>query len=376
MESNHGAEGWWLEGGCARAHVTADAGMLAPVEFKLGERTVSPYSVSPWLPDEPEADTPALLKFLRGDFFCLPFGPQDDGPPHGDPANARWSAVEVGEGSIEMGIQCADSGASVTKLLKLGDDHPAIYQEHRISGLSGAWSYGNHPILDCSSLPEGSARVSVSPFRWGSVYQGVFSNPEAGERQSLLHGATFESLDAVALVEGGTADLTRWPTRQGFEDLVMMVNEPANEDQPFAWSAVVMDGYVWFSLKNPEDFPATLFWLSNGGRDGAPWNARHLGRIGIEEVCSHFCDNVSRSREEALPGISTVRHFDPEETTTLRIVQAVAETPADFGLVVRIVPVGTDAVMITDEVGQSVKVRVNWTHIISTNNHLGANAPK
>ena len=363
MESNHGADGWWLESGCVRAHLTADAGMLAPVEFKLGERTVAPYSVSPWLPEEVGDDLPPLLKFLRGDFLCLPFGPQDDGPPHGDTANARWSEKQVDRNRIDLSIDCADTGASVVKHISLGEDHPAVYQEHRITGLSGKWSYGNHPIFDCSGLPEGSARVSVSPFRWGSVYQGVFSNPEAGERQCLLHGATFDSLDAVPLLDGGTADLTRWPSREGFDDLVMMVNEPATEAQPFAWSALVMDGYVWFSLKNPEDFPATLFWMSNGGRDGAPWNARHLGRLGIEEVCSHFCDNVTRSREEALPGIPTVREFKPDEVTTLSIVQAVAEVPSDFGRVARILPAGDGHVLISDEFDHSVKVRVEWNHL-------------
>ncbi len=55
MESNHGVEGWWLKSDCVRAHVTADAGMMAPVEFKLGDRTVSPYSLSPWKPDELDA---------------------------------------------------------------------------------------------------------------------------------------------------------------------------------------------------------------------------------------------------------------------------------------------------------------------------------
>ena len=74
----------------------------------------------------------------------------------------------------------------------------------------------------------------------------------------------------------------------------MMVNEAATPEQPFAWSAVVLDGYVWFSLKNPADFPATMFWLSNGGRTAAPWNGRHVGRIGIEEVCSYFANGVDR----------------------------------------------------------------------------------
>ncbi|MBK1827954.1 hypothetical protein [Haloferula rosea] len=364
MQSNHGAEGWWVQSDHVRAHVTAVGGMLAPAEFKLGDRVVSPYSVSPWQPDEFGDDVPALLRFLRGDFFCLPFGPQDDGAPHGDPANARWTGDVGASGALELSIDCGDSGATVSKVISGGEGHPALYYEFRISGLEGEWSYGNHPILDCSGLAEGQARVSVSPFRWGSVYQGVFSNPEAGERQALVNGATFDTLDSVPMLDGGTTDLTRWPDRRGFEDLVMMVNEPTTEERPFAWSAVVMDGYVWFSLKNPEDFPATLFWMSNGGRDEAPWNARHIGRLGIEEVCSHFCDNVTRSREKALPGITTVRKFKADKTTTLKIVQAVAEVPNGFGKVESIVPAGPKRVLITDDHGLSVEADVDWNYVI------------
>ena len=97
----------------------------------------------------------------------------------------------------------------------------------------------------------------------------------------------------------------------------MMVNEASTEEQPFAWSATVLDGYLWFALKNPADFPATLLWISNGGRPTAPWNGRHTGRLGIEEVCSHFCDPVDVSREDRLAdkNIPTSREFHSDEET-------------------------------------------------------------
>ena len=37
------------------------------------------------------------------------------------------------------------------------------------------------------------------------------------------------------------------------------------------------------SLKNPRDFPVTILWFSNGGRDYPPWNGRNVGVLGIEE---------------------------------------------------------------------------------------------
>jgi D-hexose-6-phosphate mutarotase len=42
------------------------------------------------------ADTPSILKALRGDFFCCPFGADEKPyhgethPPHGETANAEW----------------------------------------------------------------------------------------------------------------------------------------------------------------------------------------------------------------------------------------------------------------------------------------------
>lgn len=77
-----GIDGVQLKVTMVGGHMTAD--------FRLGARTVSHYALAPWQPDEAGSDLPVLLTHLRGDFFCLPFGPQGDGPPHGEPANGEW----------------------------------------------------------------------------------------------------------------------------------------------------------------------------------------------------------------------------------------------------------------------------------------------
>ena len=367
LESVHGAESRSLSNGSVSLKVTQDGAHVAPVVFRLGDREVSPYSLAPWTPDTIDSELPVLLKVLRGDFLCLPFGPQDDGPPHGASANDAWDLLSAEGGSLVLGIKSADSGAKVEKELSIRDGETAIYYEFRISELDGEWSYGNHPILDFSPLKDGEGFLSVSPFRWASVYPGVFSNPENKDYQTLKAGAEFTDLREVPLADGGVTDVSEYPSRPGFEDLVMMVNEPASEAQPFAWSAAVLDGYVWFSLKDPADFPATLFWLSNGGRHSAPWNGSHTGRVGIEEVCSHFCDRVNDSRESDLKakGIPTTRAFRADETTKLRIIQAVAEVPARFGRVTSITPDGPNRIMITSETGLSVPIAIDWAYVLS-----------
>ena len=363
MENTYGAPSFSLNHDLVSLRITREGGMLAPVTFQLGDRIVSPYSLSPWKPDEVDAELPVLLKNLRGDFFCLPFGPQENGLPHGETANCPWSLVSETEGSLTLGIDASDVAANVMKTISLRPGQTAIYHEHRISGLEGDFSYGNHPILDLTGIPEGGARVSVSPFRWASVYPEVFSNPADGARQALKIGAIFSNLSEVPLADGGTTDLTRYPARAGNEDLVMMVSEDATPEQPFAWTAVVLDGYVWFSLKNPADFPATLFWLSNGGRSAAPWESRHRGRLGIEDVCSYFCDSVDLSRKDLLRNlaIQTSRSFMKDKHVTLRNIQAVAAVPEHFAIVSSITPAGKNMVKITDVNGRTATAAVDWS---------------
>jgi hypothetical protein len=342
--------------------VTARAGHMAPVVFHLPGRDVSPYSLSPWQPAE-FSDLPPLLSVLRGDFLCLPFGGQTDGPPHGDPANAEWSLVSQNERSITLRQQASDSVATIEKTLSTRAGHHAVYAEHRISQLDGEYNYGTHPVLDLSGLPDGAGRISVSPFRYASVFPGYFSDPAIGETQALKGGAEFTDLREVPLAGGGTADLTRYPARSGNDDLVMMISEAPHAGQPFAWSAAVLDGYVWFCLKNPADFPATLFWMSNGGRSGPPWNGRHLGRIGIEEVCSYFSNGVDESRK-ASPGFPTTRRFTADETVSLKVVQGVAAVPQDFGLTTSIRPVAENSVAITGESGKEITIPIEWEFVL------------
>ena len=366
MKSIHGEASYHLATAELDLYVTGRGGHLAPVVFHLPGRDVSPYALAPWEPaDYP--DLPPLLSVLRGDFLCLPFGGQLDGPPHGETANCEWTKLDSDERSLRFGIETKDVGAKVVKTLTTREGQHAIYFTHEISNLEGDFNYGNHPILDLTSLREGTARVTTSAFRWASVFPGPFSNPADGESQALAEGAGFSDLREVPLAAGGTTDLTRYPQRLGNDDLVMMVNSPSTPEQPFAWSAVVLDGYLWFSLKNPSDFPATMFWMSNGGRSAAPWNRQHVGRIGIEEVCSYFSNGLDISRQNLLAAeeIPTTRHFRSEEVVMLRIIQGVALTPAGFSAVQGILPDGDHHIMITDEHGQKIRVMLDWDFITS-----------
>lgn len=66
------------------------------------------------------------------------------------------------------------------------------------------------------------------------------------------------------------------------EDFITLVE--ADHGGP-GWTAVARktEADLVLVLKNPAELPVTMLWVSNGGRDHAPWNGRHRGVLGIED---------------------------------------------------------------------------------------------
>ena len=342
-------------------YLTHTGGHLAPVNFHLDGRTVSPYAISPWVDEEISDDMPNLIKVLRGDFFCFPFGVSDTLPhPHGATANNEWSLVSSEGHKLVMEIEPDDVGGKVTKEVSLKEGQHAIYQKHTITGVEGDFNYGHHPIIE---FPEqgGPYAIRTSPFIHGQVYPGAFEDPDNDGFCSLKEGATFSSLSEVPMADGSTTSLAEYPAREGFEDLVLLSAKPQN----LAWTAVTLDGYAWISLKNPQQFPSTLFWISNGGRHYQPWNGRHKNRIGIEDVCSYFHEGLDSSRSNKLPhGVATTAEFDKDQPTELCHIQMVHTLPEGFGTVENIVADSEGkGVRLVDENGQETLAPVDCSFL-------------
>jgi hypothetical protein len=326
----HGEPSYTLHNREVELAVTRRGGHLAPVRFRLGRRWAQPYALAPWLPDGIAPSMPPVLQVLRGDYFCLPFGGgKGVEHVHGETANGDWELVESGSGRLVLEMAVKFPACRVRKILSIRQGQRAVYQEHRISGLRGRYNFGHHAVLQ---FPEGGPfHVSVSPFRFGQVKPELFSNPLHREYGALKTGARFRSLDQVPLATGGTTSLAEYPARQGFEDLVLMAAKPGD----FAWTAATLDGYVWIALKDPRVLPSTLFWISNGGRHGEPWNGRHLRRLGLEEICGHFSDGLEISRQDRLKGegIPTTALFRAREVKSVKVIHVVHPVPAGFGRV-------------------------------------------
>jgi hypothetical protein len=249
----------------------------------------------------------------------------------------------------------------VDKEISLRNGENTLYCRHVVSGMSGPMSLGHHAMLKFPDRP-GSGRVSTSRFVYAQVLPQPFERPEKRGYSYLKPGAQFESLEEVPTVTGATADLTRYPARRGFDDLVMLVSEA---DAPFAWTAVAFpnERFVWFALKDPRILRETVLWISNGGRHYPPWSGRHVNVMGLEEVTAYFhlglAESVRRNpiRER---GFQTCLRLNPRKPLVVPYITGVAPIPAGFDRVVSIQAApGNQAILLQSAGGRQAQAAVN-----------------
>src|SRR5258706_3452039 len=132
---------WTLKWAHGEAEVQALGGMLAPVRFDLGGgRSVSPLQVAPW---EDDARRPGLMRALRGEWPCLPFGmvdvpaglppdfrirDADDDWVHGYGANHMWQLMEQSDHMLRLQIAYpSDSEIEMLeRTIEVEPDAPAL----------------------------------------------------------------------------------------------------------------------------------------------------------------------------------------------------------------------------------------------------------
>jgi len=323
------------------AFVTQTGGHLGPVTFKIGTKKIQPYSINPWATEKTDKALAPILKVLRGDFFCMPFGGNDKSykgekhPIQGETCNEKWTfeSLKTQGPATELILKMKTKArkGSVTKSITLIKNHAAVYCKHTISGMTGPMSFGHHAMLKFPEN-EGSGIISASRFLRGQVFPGHFENPANYGYSSLKPGAMFSSLNNVPMADGSNADLTRYPARKGFDDLVMFSSDPTED---IAWTAVTFpaEGYMWFSIKNPRVLASTVLWISNGGRHYAPWNGRHTGVMGLEEVTAYFNYGLTESagvNQVNRRGIPTCAEMAPDSPHTINYIMGVSPIPRGF----------------------------------------------
>ncbi|MBU4527627.1 MAG: hypothetical protein KUA43_11460 [Hoeflea sp.] len=329
--------------------IDASVGHIADLKIRDGDRILSPLHRAPWV-DDPQAEFPAgtapNVKRLSGDFFCAPFGRNDveDAPSHGWPANSAWDHLETirqdDRVTIAFRLKRRVMGATVDKRITLIAGHPFVYQEHVLVGGAGAVSAAHHVMVHMAD----GGDLAFSP------KQSAWTPPEALEpdssrgRSILAYPAQTSDLTAFPLAGGGFADLTRYPPGERHEDFLTLVEEVQVEASgnkapggSLGWSAVSRNAeqdHV-IVLKRPELLPVTMLWMSNGGRDYAPWSGRHTGVLGIEDARASPLGHADScgENEYSRSGVPTAFALGPDNTIIVRQVIGACAARAGYGKV-------------------------------------------
>ena len=363
--SHQGQPSHRLESRHAAAYVTVQGGHLTPL-FRLAGREVAPYFVNPWWKEPVAAELDHLLRVLRGDFFCLPFGANAEPyegmkhPAHGATANDCWEGTGEGgaaDGALALRLPLPGGRGAVEKRIVLGTDSPLVYSEHLVSGWTGKAPAGYHAILQFPA-GENTGLIDLSPPLAAFTHDRPTEEPANRGYSLLKPGEEFRDPTRVPTVFGDTVDVTRYPQRFGFEDLLQFVSDPARE---LAWSAVTFpaEGYLYFQLKDPRVLASTLFWRSNGGRHYPPWSGRMRGVLGLEEVTTYFAYGMKPSVEPnplSKKGWRTCLEFREEAPSAVRVIAGVAAVPAGFAGVKEISRKGGSAVLIEGKGGEKLEV--------------------
>lgn len=271
--------------------------MLGPVTFRLPDgREVRPLHLSPWSPEE--AGEPGLMRGLRGEWPCVPFGytppPGPETPPdwveamrpaepgeeaHGHGSNHPWTWEEA-DGALALSIDYPE-GHPIRRLgRRIAPDGsgPAIDIALRIEARTDcALPLGLHFIFRLPPEP-GALVVEPGRFRQGRTYPGTV---EPGATAFAVD-RPFADLAAVPALGGGTRDASRLPLDGRFEELLQL-----NGMDGTAAVTYPAEGFRARIAWDPELFPSLLLWISNRGRSAAPWAGRHLA-LGMEPVRSPF----------------------------------------------------------------------------------------
>ncbi|MEM5473822.1 hypothetical protein WNZ14_18975 [Hoeflea sp. AS60] len=315
--------------------IDLSVGHIVDLKIKDGDRILSPLHRAPWV-DEPAAEFPdgtaPNVKRLSGDFFCAPFGRNDaeEGPSHGWPANSAWDHIETirqdDRITVIFRLQRHVMGASVEKRITLVTGHPFVYQEHRFTGGAGGVSAAHHVMVHMADGGE----IAFSPKQGAQTPpEALETDPERG-RSILAYPAETEDLQAFPLADGGTADLTVYPLAEGHEDFLTLIEAPG---RALGWTVASrkaeQDRII--VLKRPDSLPVTMLWMSNGGRDYAPWSGRHTGVLGIEDARASPLGHADSCRENDLSrrGIPTAFALSTGQTITVRQVIGACASGSD-----------------------------------------------
>lgn len=322
-----------------RLDVQALGGMMGPVEVVLDDgRAVKPFAVASW-GDNPteawEATEAPLLKRLRGDWLCLPFGlpgkpradldadwlegldrnlKSPDPAQHGACSNADWRLDKAEPHALTISF-APDEKFPIARLVRrfsVADGDPTIEIETRIEARAPCeLPWGCHPIFRLPDQP-GAFEIGLGGNATLFTYPGYF---ERGVSR-VAHGKTGVRLDAVPMLDGSVQSFAALPLSFDTEELFLVSGHGG---------AIRLtnraEGYRAAMEWDPDVLPGLVLWVSNRGRRQPPWNGRHLA-LGVEPVCGPlelgYAHAVNPKSPLRAHGVATATRFSPERPLETR----------------------------------------------------------
>jgi len=299
---------WRLEWRYGQLAVHSLGAIIDDVCLNVGNRQARPFYSAPWIGEGLQIDA-SLLRDLRGEFPCLPFGVSyspssaedlswrtalehsvspEDGPLddasdallHGYSCVAEWHLIERDATSLTLAIEYPQTSpiGRVTRRVRIDPGKPAFEVGMTIEARRDCRRpAGFHPTFRLSAAPRS---VRILP---GSFLQG-FTHPAGPEKgiSRAASGATFQRLSAVPLSTGGVAAFDELPFEYDTEEVVLLAGctSPTMLFDRESHVKYVLD---W----DREHLPSLLLWMSNRGRRASPWYGRNLC-LGVEPVAAAF----------------------------------------------------------------------------------------
>jgi hypothetical protein len=281
---------WTLKWKHGEATVQSLGAMLGPIRFELGGgRSISPLHVAPW-GDDPR--WPGLMRALRGEWPCVPFGtvhppsglPQgfdvinsSDDWNHGYGSNHHWQLVAQTSHALRLRIDYPEDGEieALERVIEIDPDAPVL-------NVSLTVRVRREVVLPVAHHPTFAVPVEGLEII-GCPHQVIHSYPAPVEPGVSIvlpdHIAT--SLAALPTTNG-PLDVTHLPLKVATEEILQM----AACQPPFVLRYATSGADVLLDW-DAKELPDALLWISNGGRTNAPWSGENFA-LGVEPAHSFF----------------------------------------------------------------------------------------
>lgn len=322
---------WRLTWPFGSATLRAEAALLWTCEFRLpSSRLFAPFARAPWAEDTAiDAALPAHIRYLGGEFVCVPFGiggaPQGlleewescswakvNPQAHGYSSDRPWHATSVDAAHVALRLDYPqdDDIAFLTRRISIVQDAPALDVELTIHARRDTRQpVGLHPIL---RLPDRPEQLAIEcEFDFGISYPAWVA-PGASR---VAIGTRFARLDTIRGINGGSIDYSIFPKEAPTEEMLTLCNVRGPVTVRYR------EERAFFRLTWDTDvLPSCLLWLSDRALTDAPWNGRFRG-LGVEPIAAVF----DAAREVALErnplsaaGVRTAIEVSPHAPVTIR----------------------------------------------------------